>query len=264
MSQTSRRAFLSAAASAPIAALPVAASAKPVPIGIPLTSPEDAELIAACERHSANLDAYEASTDLRDSDEHPLWHAYKATRDFIENAEPQSLVGMLAKARAAKYEARHAYRDGREAWEEYALAARWAGHLVNDLLRLGSHVVPAAWSAKAVSVAAGSHPDAELLRLCTELAACWTELDHLQAQKASDGEWNVAMDRWVNLVEQITDTPARSPEGLRAKANAARCVLKKHKFGGSGPIKVDIAACEEDLLSWSLIHDLLGEEPQWS
>ena len=65
-----------------------------------------------------------------DAKHNPLWAAYEQTRDAIHEAEPQSIQGMLAKARAAKIEA--GPRDD----PDDGVAIRWAWDLVNDLLRL--------------------------------------------------------------------------------------------------------------------------------
>lgn len=58
--------------------------------------------------------------------------AYQRTRNAIADAEPQTIEGMLAKARAAKGEATDQAGVERP---ESGPAAGWAWDLVNDLLR---------------------------------------------------------------------------------------------------------------------------------
>jgi len=93
----------------------------------------DAELIRICAQHIVNLRAYNTSGSHLEAERDPLWRAYESTRDAITEAEPQTLGGMLAKARAAKAEAK--MLDGSE-MPEGCPAATWAWDLVSDLLRL--------------------------------------------------------------------------------------------------------------------------------
>jgi hypothetical protein len=68
-----------------------------------------------------------------EADDNPLWHAYERTREAIIDAEPQTVAGMVAKARAAKVEALQP--DGQEVPAD-CVAATWAWDIVNDLIRL--------------------------------------------------------------------------------------------------------------------------------
>ena len=125
MSRPTRRAVLAGAGA--VAALPgVAAPAGAAP-------GPDAALIRLCAEHVANMDAYNASPGILELEDDPLWAAYEETRNAIRDARPQTMAGMLAKARAAKAEARRS--DGTEE-PEGCPAADWAFDLVNDLLRL--------------------------------------------------------------------------------------------------------------------------------
>ena len=63
-----------------------------------------------------------------------LWQAYARSRDAIRDAEPQTMDGLVAKARAAKAEARIGNGFDKP---EGTPAEYWAWDLVNDLLRLG-------------------------------------------------------------------------------------------------------------------------------
>jgi hypothetical protein len=70
----------------------------------------------------------------RDSDDDPNWPPYERSREAITAARAKTLDGLLAKARAAKAEARQP--GGRE--EPAGTPAEdWAWDLVNDLLALG-------------------------------------------------------------------------------------------------------------------------------
>jgi hypothetical protein len=63
----------------------------------------------------------------------PRWLDYERSRDAIHAVVPVTLAGMVAKARAAKIEARNV--NGTEN-PEGSPAETWAWDLVNDLLRL--------------------------------------------------------------------------------------------------------------------------------
>ncbi len=93
----------------------------------------DAALIALCTSHVRNLDAYNSHGGRLEPEDDPLWLAYSATRDAISEARPQTMRGMLAKAQAAKFEAR--IPEGGEN-PSGTPAEGWAWDLVQDLLRL--------------------------------------------------------------------------------------------------------------------------------
>ncbi len=117
----------------------------------------------------------------------------------------------------------------------------------------------------AAGAAKADELDGELIRLCAEIPGCKATIDCYNRDSASDAEWEAADGRWDELVEQIIDTPARTPEGIRAKAAALRCSLHRHLRNSTNPdIGLTDHADEEDLLAWSLVHDILGEEPDWS
>jgi hypothetical protein len=95
----------------------------------------DAELIRLCADHIANRHAYNTSGNDLEADDDPLWHAYVRTRDAIHDAEPATIAGVIAKARAAKAESVGAFPGSAEN-PRGTPAADWAWDLVNDLLRL--------------------------------------------------------------------------------------------------------------------------------
>jgi hypothetical protein len=97
-----------------------------------VTNP-DAALIALCAQHIVNLAAFNAYAGLDDNHDAALWAECRCTRDAITDARPQTVEGMIAKARAAKLEALNA--DGTEE-PENGRAARWAWQILNDMLRL--------------------------------------------------------------------------------------------------------------------------------
>jgi hypothetical protein len=134
--RTTRRAVLAgAAATAPIMPLPsetlrriareIEATSRP-------THP-DADLIRTCAEHIANRDAFNAYEGNLEPKDNLLWRAYCRTWDAIRDAKPQTIEGIIAKARAAKAEAQDP--DGTED-PEYEAAADWSWHVVNDLLRV--------------------------------------------------------------------------------------------------------------------------------
>jgi hypothetical protein len=125
MTRPTRRTVLTASIS-----LPMAASAQPITAASP-----DADLIRFCAEHVVNMDAFNRDRSDLDAEDNPLWAAYERTRDAIHEARPQTIEGMLAKARAAKVEA--LMPDGREN-PSNCPAETWAWDLLNDLLRLNS------------------------------------------------------------------------------------------------------------------------------
>jgi hypothetical protein len=92
----------------------------------------EVELIRLCGEHIANHAAYNADCSGLEPGDNPLWHAYLRTYRAIRDAVPQTLVGIVAKARATKAEATNP--DGTVEPED---ATDWAWDLVEDLIRLG-------------------------------------------------------------------------------------------------------------------------------
>jgi hypothetical protein len=102
--------------------------------------------------------------------------------------------------------------------------------------------------------------DGELIRLCAEISACGREIDHVNITPGiPDAVLDAAAERWDVATDKIIDTP----EGIRAKAGALGCSLDRHLRYGPGRALTDHAE-EEDLLGWSLVHDILGKEADWS
>ena len=96
------------------------------------TASIDADLVRICAEHVVNMEAYNRDGGMLSAGEpDPLWTAYAQTREAISAAKPRTLQGMLAKARAAKAEARQP--DGTHD-PEGSPAEEWAWDLVNDLL----------------------------------------------------------------------------------------------------------------------------------
>jgi hypothetical protein len=120
-----RRGLLAGFAAVPAAAIPT-----PAPDA-------DAELIRLCERHIANIRAYNRGPDVAGigCDDDPLWQACERTEAAIDALPPQTIAGVVAKAMVARAEAREASLDGGELWDGGA-AVPWARDVVNDLLRL--------------------------------------------------------------------------------------------------------------------------------
>lgn len=106
----------------------------------------DAALIALCTEHMENWHAVTRHTtgNLEDC---PHGLAYIRTLELVTEARAQTFAGMMAKAAAAKLEARN--RDGTEDWEG-TIAGRWGWDLIGDLTRFGGQAFgPAAVRANA-------------------------------------------------------------------------------------------------------------------
>jgi hypothetical protein len=111
-----------------------ALSAALVPAGaLAVQQHPDAAIIRLCAQHIANMDAVNSGRCDIGNDDDPVWLAYDRTREAVTDARPQTIAGMLAKARAAKHEAR--MPSGSES-PEGCPAETWAWDLVNDLIRL--------------------------------------------------------------------------------------------------------------------------------
>jgi hypothetical protein len=108
----SRRRMLDAGASgAVLAARPAAGAATPPasllrelanpvqPFAPHAAAGADADLIRACAEHAVNAEAYNRDGLLVEADKDPLWQAYERTRNIISEARPESMAGVLAKAR---------------------------------------------------------------------------------------------------------------------------------------------------------------------
>jgi hypothetical protein len=90
----------------------------------------DAALIALCAEHIVNRATF--NSGIEPNGDGPYWDAYCRTYNAICEAKPQTILGVLAKARAAKDEAQEP--DGTE--EPHGVPNEWAWDLVNDLIRL--------------------------------------------------------------------------------------------------------------------------------
>lgn len=188
----------------------------------------DAELIRLCEEHVANLCAYCGSAFDGEFENDPLWHAYERTRDAMHDAKPQTIEGMLAKARATKAEALGV--DGKDREPPFHCPAdHWAWDLVNDLLRLNG----------AAPAGEADNPDAALIGLCDEFHELeQTRLDSfklfpqtIEGDRAGDA-YRVPMDRRQKEIGEAIDelpnpvTIAGLRAVSRALAIAARDVLR--------------------------------------
>ncbi len=94
----------------------------------------DAALIAACRHFEAARAACNEAAGTPDYDR--LWQAYENAAWEVTERAPVTIVGLAAKARAAKAEARSP--DGSEELE--LMSAEWAMDLLNDVIRIAGEV----------------------------------------------------------------------------------------------------------------------------
>ena len=125
MSAPTRRAVLGATTAAILAAAPAAA------FGSIAAQNPDAELIRVCAQHVINMDALNSVEGWNEGG--PVWTDYDEIRDFITDAQPQTLAGVLAMARAARREATDL--DGEERWSG-SMGEAWAPEIINHMLRI--------------------------------------------------------------------------------------------------------------------------------
>ena len=123
---TTRRALL---AGAPVAALIVGAA--------PAFTAEhpDADMIRTCQSLAGALSAYEA---CEGADEADAGDAYERLATAIDEVRPQTLDGMVAKAKAAIEHASQTPGLDVTRGERSSVAEGWAWDLMHDLLRLHS------------------------------------------------------------------------------------------------------------------------------
>jgi hypothetical protein len=223
----SRRALLSTAALIPLSAIPAAAVSMPSPTGIPLMSPEDAELITICEQHSFYWHATAAHDCTSDGD--PRWTALNRAVDAIDAAKPVSLAGLAAKARATKLQILQP--DGSEDLD--GVGGSWALDLVNDLLRLGSDMLPAPRAEPAGITPLhlpplrqpeeNADPDAALVALGKHLDEAKAAETKAWAEAGPEDDPpgpTAAYERTLAVTRQIEATPAVTLAGLQVKMRA--------------------------------------------
>jgi hypothetical protein len=97
----------------------------------------DADLIALCAQHKIARDDVNAEPDDMEDDD-PVWLAYDHTRDAITASRPLTMAGIVAKAKAARFEGRHL--DGTVGTPS-STADHWAWDITSDLLRLHGEAI---------------------------------------------------------------------------------------------------------------------------
>lgn len=225
----------------------------PVPTAAvePAPSP-DAHLSKLADQHIANKRAYNSSPGDVDTD-HPLWAAYERTRDALHAAVPQTVVGMLAIARAAKDEAWDSVRGKED--PEGTPAARWSWNLVNDLLRLNPPMNPAQPSQNDLSLECLGHDALDSSRKEEEARRRGGKYERSDAPEeqalydAAQAEAAQHEDRWLMALREMAAIPADGPIGYSAKMVH---VLRNMQAG-----MVD----EEIALARSLYEDLRRQHP---
>ena len=121
---------------------------------------------------------------------------------------------------------------------------------------------PAAMVLAGAGTAVAHQPDAELIALCARYVALNREFCNVGAHTwemlCSDPEWircheaGCAMVPGLHALEdEIADTPARTLQGIRAKAEAARHQLSGDADRDTGPID------PENGLVWALVLETL-------
>jgi hypothetical protein len=249
MNAPTRRAMIGTGAAILAAGVPCAAVAAST-IGNP-----DAELIRLCAEHVANLEATNAPGSGAAE-----WAAYERTRDAISEAKAHTLAGMVAKARAARREARSL--DGTES-PGGTMAETWSFHIVYDLLRMAGDDVPEPEeidTTPAPLPPPAEFPDTALMRASADFCAAeaesratgWAEdnLDNRPGDKAAAlARFRVAEATQSAAGRILTQQPAVTLLGLRAKARAAVA------WYGDEPPDCGLGA---DIL-WSMAKDAAGE-----
>jgi hypothetical protein len=112
-------------------------------------------------------------------------------------------------------------------------------------------------------VAKAEELDGQLLALCAEyhekedefdrLSDVFDTLDHTDPEhRRIDGLFSPLVDRIHEIRDEVSDIPARTPEGLRAKAKVSLRDLAHGGNADKGPIN------HADRVVWSLCCDVVG------
>jgi hypothetical protein len=110
---------------------------------------------------------------------------------------------------------------------------------------------------------AASEVDAELIQLCDRLVICSAEIVRINATEGTPDEVTMsAVERFRDISNEIVGTAAITPDGIKAKASALRESLLFFVCIGPG-FTIGTNSTHPEILAWSLLHDILGEEPSW-
>lgn len=100
--------------------------------------------------------------------------------------------------------------------------------------------------------AAAAESDNALLALADKLEQCQAAITKID-ESGRDDDWpdlDELQDKFWRLADEVRDTPARTPQGIQAKAKVTRIVWKACGAGSRG---------EPDNHLISLLDDMLGE-----
>jgi len=127
-------------------------------------------------------------------------------------------------------------------------------------LLLGTTAGLAAVGSLATKAAAAERPDAELLAACRSFNRLYGEIQRIDADgnDTPESECNGIVDAWWNGLNAIIDMPARTPEGIQAKAGATRIALE-YLATPMLDETVEADGRGHERLAWSLVNDMLGE-----
>ncbi len=102
--------------------------------------------------------------------------------------------------------------------------------------------------------------DGELLVACARLSALYAQIQRIDADDddTPESEVNGIVDAWWNGLNAIIDMPARTPEGIQAKAGATRIALE-YLATPMLDQTVEADGRGHERLAWSLVNDMLGK-----
>lgn len=108
----------------------------------------------------------------------------------------------------------------------------------------------------AAPVMAAPHPDAALLAACAELKAAERATREADAALlCSDAEIAAVSRRWSDAMEAVSDLPATTPAGVRAKAEALLIATRREVTVFDGETLED--SCEShEWLAYRLAEDI--------
>jgi len=135
-------------------------------------------------------------------------------------------------------------------------------HATSRRQMFGSGAALLLLSATAAGSAKAAEIDGGLLAACRSLSRLYTEIQRIDAADddtpESEAEVYATVDAWWAELNRIIDTPAFTPDGIRAKARATRIALE-YLATPMLDQTVEADGRDHERLAWSLVADLLRE-----
>ncbi len=105
----------------------------------------------------------------------------------------------------------------------------------------------------------GAHPDATLLTACASFAVACAGIARINATPdLTDEDAAPIIRQWNAPIDTITNLPATTLDGIRAKAQAVIDAFESGGVNRSRGESVEQAAGYHELMAWRLAHNILA------